>query len=79
MAPPLGGADFMTDFADSTVGEVYSRILTTMPANDPRQSEARAGGRTLIAFVAQGNKWPAGDKELPADADALKLIKIVKK
>ena len=77
-APGLAGDDFMADFNGSNMGELFSRIEQTMPANDPGNLKPEQVA-DLIAFMAQGNKWPAGQKELPPDADALKLIKIVKK
>jgi len=78
LAPGLSGADFAGDFEDSTLGQVFSRIMRTMPADDPG-SLTPAQVSDILAAIGDANKWPAGQKELPADQDALKLIKIVKK
>ena len=35
MAPPLAGAVFLGNWAGQSVGDLFTRIHTTMPANDP--------------------------------------------
>jgi mono/diheme cytochrome c family protein len=77
-APALSGNDFMADFNGSNLGELFTRISQTMPANDPgnMKPDEVAG---VIAYLASSNKWPAGQKELSTDKDALAQIKIAKK
>jgi cytochrome c len=77
-APALAGNDFMVDFNGSAMSELFNRIAQTMPANDPGSLKP-ADTAAIIAFVGRVNMWPAGQKDLPSDADALKNIKITKK
>src|SRR5579883_3261967 len=35
MAPPLVGATFLGNWAGQSAGDLFTRIHTTMPANDP--------------------------------------------
>jgi len=77
-APSLSGNDFMVDFNGSPMSELFTRIAQTMPANDPgslKPDEVAA----VIAFVGTVNMWPAGQKDLTTDKEALKNIKITKK
>ena len=77
-APSLSGNDFMVDFNGSPMSELFTRIGQTMPANDPgslKPEEVAA----VIAYVGSVNMWPAGQKELTTDKEALKNIKITKK
>ena len=77
-APSLSGTDFMKDFVDSSVFDVWNLIVTTMPASNPG-SVTPPQAADVFAYLSEFNKWPAGEKELPPDADALKKIKIVEK
>ena len=78
LAPGLSGTEFMADFEGSNMGQLFSRILRTMPASAPGDLMPPQVA-DLLAFMAESNKWPAGEKDLATDQDALKLIKIVKK
>jgi cytochrome c len=64
--PPLGGEDFMSDFAGMTVADLESRIQNTMPADNPGKLSA-AEATDLTAFILQNNHIPPGSTELPAD------------
>ncbi len=77
-APGLSGNDFMADFNNQSVGELFNRIKETMPANSPGSLKPEEI-TVVIAYLASANKWPAGEKELPSDAGALGQIKIIKK
>jgi mono/diheme cytochrome c family protein len=75
MTPPLVGGGFTSNWNDLTVGELFDRIRTTMPLDNPGRL-SRTQTADVIAFVLKANNWPAGDMELPADSPALKQIRI---
>jgi len=74
-APPLAGTDFMANWKDENVGSLFERIRATMPADNPG-SLKRDQVADLIAFILNFNKYPLGQKDLPAESEALKAIKI---
>lgn len=78
MAPALTGGDFMAAFVDLTVGDLFTKIMKTMPTSSPG---ILTGAETsdLIAFLALSNEWPTGEKELPVDPEELKQVRIVRK
>jgi hypothetical protein len=68
------GGEFLANWNGLTVGDLFDRIRTTMPAN-------RAGSlnrdRTaeILAFVLSMNQFPAGPAELERQTEALKQIR----
>jgi len=77
-APSLVGTDFLADFGGMSVGELFSKVIKTMPADDPGTLMPPQTA-DLLAYIFNQNKWPAGQKELPADSNALKQIRILTK
>jgi S-disulfanyl-L-cysteine oxidoreductase SoxD len=75
MTPPLVGGAFTSNWNDLTVGDLFDRIRTTMPLDNPGRL-SRQQNADVIAFVLKANGWPAGAVELPADPAALKQIHI---
>jgi mono/diheme cytochrome c family protein len=71
--PPLVGQDFAANWNGQPLGELFDRIQTSMPADKPG-TLSRATTADIVAYILKVNKLPAGKKELPADADALKEI-----
>ena len=74
-APPLTGAQFMSNWNGLSVGELFDRIRVSMPANNPGKL-GRQQNADIIAYIFQVNGFPAGKNELPADAESLKKIRI---
>jgi S-disulfanyl-L-cysteine oxidoreductase SoxD len=72
--PPLAGSDFTSNWNGMTVGDLFEKIQTSMPADRPGQlsKEQNAG---ILAYIFKLNKFPSGKKELPGDADALRSIR----
>ena len=71
--PPLAGNDFAKNW--KTVGDLFDKIHTSMPASAPGSlSEAQTAD--LIAYIFSVGKYPAGQAELPAKMDALTQITI---
>jgi cytochrome c len=71
--PPLAGADFVMNWNGQTIGELFERIQSSMPADRPG-TLARSENADIVAFILKSNKLPAGKNDLPSDADALKRI-----
>jgi hypothetical protein len=71
-APPLAGNAFLAVWGAQPLSELASKILNTMPAQDPgklKPSEAA----DLVAYILQIGKLPSGQNELAAD-EGLKSI-----
>jgi mono/diheme cytochrome c family protein len=77
-APSLVEESFSFQWADTTVGELFERIRTLMPSDRPNSLSSQTY-RDIVAFILQANKFPAGEKELDADLDALRQILITSK
>jgi mono/diheme cytochrome c family protein len=75
MTPPLLGGAFSSNWNDLTVGDLFERIRTTMPLDNPGKL-SRQQNADVIAFVLKANGWPAGEAELAPDPAALKQIRI---
>jgi mono/diheme cytochrome c family protein len=77
-APSLVDESFAFQWDNTPVGELFVRIRTTMPSDRPNSLSAQRY-RDIVAFLLQANKFPAGEKELDADLDALKQVLITTK
>lgn len=74
-APALAGAEFLSNWNGTTVGDLFDRIRISMPPSNPGSVSAQAKA-DIIAHVLKANKFPAGMTELASSADALKDIKM---
>ena len=72
-APPLTGGEFFSNWNGLTVGDLFERIRVSMPADNPGKL-TREQDADILAFMLKFNRFPAGDKEMPADLEALKKI-----
>jgi S-disulfanyl-L-cysteine oxidoreductase SoxD len=75
MAPPLVGAIFLGDWVGQSAGDLFTRIHTTMPANDPG-SLNNAQAAQALAYILSMNQFPAGATALPTDDAGLGQIAI---
>ena len=73
MAPPLSGGQFLSNWSGQAVGDLFIRIHTTMPANDPG-SLNNAETAAILAYILSFNKFPAGAAPLPSDDAGLSAI-----
>jgi mono/diheme cytochrome c family protein len=73
-APPLAGADFKGDWNGQTAGDLFEKMQTTMPADQPGRL-SREENAAILAFLLSSNGFPAGSQELPNDAAALAKIR----
>jgi S-disulfanyl-L-cysteine oxidoreductase SoxD len=73
MTPALTGAGFMSNWDGLTLGDLFDRIRTSMPADRPG-SLSRQDNADVIAYILQFNQFPSSKEELPRDILALKQI-----
>ncbi len=73
-APPLMGGDFTMDWNGMTMDDLFEKIQTSMPADQPGHL-SREQNATLLAFILNANKFPAGAAELPTDGERLRQIR----
>ncbi|WP_156256393.1 c-type cytochrome [Sandarakinorhabdus oryzae] len=74
-APPLIGGEFISHWDTMTVGDLYDRVRTTMPQNDP-QSLTREEYADVLAFLLKTNGFPAGGQALDKRSEVLATIGI---
>lgn len=74
-APALIGGEFVSHWDTMTVGDLYDRVRTTMPQNDP-QSLTREEYADVLAFLLKNNGFPAGEKPLDRRSEVLATIGI---
>jgi mono/diheme cytochrome c family protein len=77
MAAALNGETFMNSWNARTVQDLFLRIQTTMPQDDPG-SLTSDECRDIVAFLLQSNKFPPGQTDLGPDAAALKAITLLR-
>jgi mono/diheme cytochrome c family protein len=75
--PGLVGPDVLPAWSRVTLGELFERIKTTMPADAPRSLSALETA-DVLAYVLSVNKCPAGNEDLSAYQDALSHIRIAR-
>jgi mono/diheme cytochrome c family protein len=73
-APALIGAQFISDFNGLTLGDLFERIRTTMPLNNPGALN-RDQYSAILAFVLKANGFPAGPRELYKRSEYLNVIR----
>lgn len=76
VAPALTGATFLNNWNNTSAGDLFTRIKSTMPLNAPDS----LSGRTVAdieAYLFQANEFPAGQIALPPSAPMMANIKIV--
>jgi mono/diheme cytochrome c family protein len=78
LAPALLGEDFRGAWRDRTVGELFEKIQTTMPADRPGTLTGPQVAE-LIAYIFRLNEFPAGDAALATAAAQLNNIRIRQK
>ena len=73
--PPLAGKDFLANWQGKTVGDLFEKTQTSMPATAPGTLTPEQTANLMAYVLAQG-KYPAGSTPLPDKMDALKTITI---
>jgi mono/diheme cytochrome c family protein len=73
-APALVGAQFISDFNGLSVGDLFERIRTTMPLNNPG-GLSRDQYADILAFMLKSNGYPVGSRELYRRTEYLNVIR----
>jgi S-disulfanyl-L-cysteine oxidoreductase SoxD len=74
MAPGLTGGEFSSNWNDLTLGQLFDRMRTSMPQNNPG-SLTRQQIADILAFILSKGNAPAGQTELPTQSEVLGTIK----
>jgi mono/diheme cytochrome c family protein len=74
--PPLTGVDFTGNWNALTLGDLFERVRTSMPPDDPGRLTAQEKV-DVLAHVLATSKFPAGATELPRDAQLLAQIRFL--
>jgi quinoprotein glucose dehydrogenase len=72
--PALTGSDFTMNWDGMTVGDLFDKMQTSMPADKPG-SLTREQNASLVAYLLSANKFPSGKAELSIDAEQLRHIR----
>ena len=73
--PSLVGRETLEAWSMLTLGDLFDRIKTTMPADAPQTLSAQETA-DILAYVLRLNTCPPGEKDLPADVAALGQVRI---
>jgi len=73
--PALVGLEFIGNWNQQSLGDLFDRIHSTMPADAPG-SLSLSDTADVLARILQLNKFPSGQNDLPSDVTALGQIKI---
>ena len=73
--PPLAGSDFLKSWQGKTVGDLFEKTHSSMPASAPGTlSEQQTSD--ILAYMLSVGKFPAGTTELAPKQEPLMTIKI---
>jgi len=73
--PPLAGNDFLASWKDKTVGDLFEKTHSSMPASAPGTLTEQQTS-DILAYVFSVGKFPAGTSELAPKQEPLNSIKI---
>src|SRR5215204_1761894 len=68
--PPLAGKDFLTNWQGKSVGDLFEKVQTTMPATAPG-SLTPAQTSEIVAYMLSAGKFPMGATELDSKVEVL--------
>ncbi len=75
--PGLNGDTFLINWETDTLGRLFTKISETMPPRDLGSGPSDEDTVDLVAFILQGNGYPAGSKQLKPGR-GLEQIEIVR-
>jgi mono/diheme cytochrome c family protein len=75
LAPLLQGEPFAKNWSDKAVGTLFTKILSTMPLQDPGTLTDQQS-IDLVAYILKLNHFSAGQEALPKDATALAAMSL---
>jgi mono/diheme cytochrome c family protein len=76
MSPALAGGEFLANWNELTVGDLFQRIRISMPPNAPN-AIGRAQKTDVLAFILYKGDFPTGQADLPNEMEVLKTIRLL--
>jgi mono/diheme cytochrome c family protein len=73
--PPLAGKDFLANWTGKTLGDLYEKTQTTMPATAPGTLSPEQAA-DVVAFMLSKDNYPTGAAALEGKTEPLAQIKI---
>ena len=73
--PPLAGADFLMNWQGKTLGDLYEKTQTTMPATAPGTLSPEQTA-DIVAYMLSKDNYPTGAAALEGKIEPLAQIKI---
>src|SRR5687767_8314593 len=73
--PPLAGKDFLANWGGKTVGDLYEKTQTTMPATAPGTLSPEQAA-DIVAYMLSKDNYPSGSAALEGKMEPLLKIKI---
>lgn len=74
-SPGLLGVGFMFLWEGRSVGELYTKMRTEMPSDQPGSLPAQTYA-DILSYILRANQFPVGEQELVAEADWLNSVLI---
>jgi len=74
-SPPLVGKVFLDKWKGKPLAELFTKMVTTMPSDDPGRL-SKSEFADLLAYILSVNKFPAGTTDLPNTPEGLATISI---
>jgi len=71
--PALTGEAFLNNWAGQSVGDLFNKLQTTMPASAPGSLKPDQVAQ-IVAYILSQNNYPAGKTPLPSDQKSLQAI-----
>ena len=73
--PPLAGKDFLANWNGKTLGDLYEKTQTTMPATAPGTLSPEQTA-DIVAYILSKDNYPTGAAALEGKTEPLAQIKI---
>ena len=73
--PALVGDTFVETWQERSVGELFEKVIVTMPALDPGVLTPEQSA-DLVAYMLSTSNYPSGSADLATDLDALNAIPV---
>jgi mono/diheme cytochrome c family protein len=73
--PPLSGKDFLANWQGKTVGDLFEKVTTSMPATAPGTLTPEQAA-DILSYTLSVGKYPAGSAALASKMEPLLQIKV---
>ena len=73
--PPLSGKDFLANWQGKTMGDLFEKVTTSMPATAPGTLTPEQAA-DILSYTLSVGKYPAGSAALESKMEPLLQIKV---